>query len=309
MSNAAVAISTGNFSADLLPSVSQWIPAGLERYPDLYSQMYDVRQSNQNTEIIYHTTGMGLAAPKEQQGRIVGDSIQQFYKDQFQNVVYGKKWAITMEAQRDFTTLKDVGKRATESATETMKVTKDILATRLLNNAFSTTVVPAYGDGKALCVSDHPDGVGGTYSNVITAPGVISETTLEQVDINVRLMKDNAGIQGLLKPQKLVIHPAEVHNVNRILNSEGRSGTADNDLNSLKSNNTYSSVIVNPYLSDSRTFFVLTNAQNGLIHFSNMSLQLKGWDDNETMCAIFALIERYCFGAAEKRHVIGVNGA
>lgn len=309
MSNASFVISTDSFAADLLPSVSQWLPAGLERYPALYSQMYDVRQSNQNTEIVYQMVGMGLASPKEQQGRIAGDNIHQFYKDQFQNIVYGKKWAITMEARKDFTTLKDVGKRATESATEMMQVTKDIIATRLLNNAFSTAVIPAYGDGKALCVSDHPDGVGGTYSNVITAPGVISETTLETIDINVRLLKDNAGIQGLLKPAKLVIHPSENHNVNRILNSDLRVNTADNDLNSLKTNATYSKIVVNPYVADSKTFYILTNAKDSLIHYVNMAPEVHGWDDKETMCAIFATIERYCFGVAEKRGIIGVNGA
>lgn len=308
MSSSAVAISTGNFSADLLPSVSQWIPAGLDRYKDLYSRMYEVRDSSQNTEIVYQTVGMGLAAPKEQQGRIVGDSIQQFYKDQFQNIVYAKKWAITMEAQKDFTTLKDVGRRATESATEMMQITKDILATRLLNNAFSTAVVPAYGDGVALCVSTHPNGVGGTYSNTSAVPGAITETTLETVDINLATIADNAGITGLLRPEKLIIYPGERHNVNRILNSELRSGTTDNDLNSLRVNNTYKDVIVNGYLN-STNWFVLTNAKNGLIHFRNMALQLKGWDDNETQCAIMALIERYCFGVAEKRQIYGVNAA
>lgn len=307
MSYNGVTINTGSFSADLLPGVTQWVPLAIERYKGQYSKIFEVRKSSQNVEIYNHTVGMGLAAEKPEGGRIQGDSIAQTYRDEIRNVVYAKKWAITMEAQKDPQKLK-LAQMATESAAEMMELTKEYLAFRLLNNAFSTSVVPAYGDGKAMCVSDHPNGIGGTFSNVLTAPGVVSEEVLETIDINVRQLADEAGIVGMFTPSKLILKVDDTHRINRILNSSGRVDTANNDLNSLRDKGVYKDVILTPYLTDNRTFFVLTNAKNGLIHLNNMNIEIDSWDDKETKSAMFSALMRIGFGCVEKRQVYGVNG-
>lgn len=306
----AVTINTSNFSSDLLPMVSQWIPAIMDRWTGNYSKIFEVRNTNQLVDILHHRAGMGLASIKEEGGRIAGDSIAQFYRDEIRLVRYGKKFAITLEAQRHMNSLK-LAQDSTTEAVEKMEITKEILAFRLLNNATSTSVIPAYGDGKALCVSDHPNAVGGTYSNVLTTPGVLSEEVLETAHINISQIADNAGLIGMLRPEKLICNVAEVHNANRILGSELRAGTADNDLNSLRNMGLFNegSRIFTPYLTDTKTFFILTNAKNGLIHTKGSGVELDSWTDKETKSAMFSVVEQYGFGCGEKRHVYMINGA
>ena len=187
-----------------------------------------------------------------------------------------------------------------------MANTKQIKAASVLNNAFST----AGGDGVSLINTAHPLGGGGTLANRATTMADLNETSLEDALINISTLTDDRGLNIALKGTKLIIPPQLVFVADRLLNSPGRVGTSDNDINAISNTGMLpEGYVVNNYLTDTDAYFIKTDCPDGFKYFerSPMSTSLEG--DFDTGNMRYKARERYSFGYSNFRAVYGSQGA
>lgn len=188
-----------------------------------------------------------------------------------------------------------------------MAYTKQVKAATILNGAFSGTT---YGDGKALCVTDHPLVGGGTNSNRPAVAADLNETSLEAAVIQLAGWTDERGLLIAAKPRKLVIPPALQFVATRLLDTEGRVGTADNDLNALRNNGSIpEGFTVNHYLTDTDAWFLTTDVPNGLKHFVRTPMSTSMDADFDTGNSRYKARERYSFGVSDPLGIFGSPGA
>jgi hypothetical protein len=183
-----------------------------------------------------------------------------------------------------------------------------VKAAAILNSAFDTNVT--YGDGKALCVTDHPLVSGGTNSNRPTVAADLNETSLEAAVIQISQWTDERGLLISAKPRKLVVPPQLMFTATRLLETEGRVGTADNDLNAIRNNGSIpGGYTVNHYLTDTDAWFLLTDIPNGLKHFVRTPMSTSMDADFDTGNARYKARERYSFGVSDSLGIFGSPGA
>ena len=189
-----------------------------------------------------------------------------------------------------------------------MAHTKQVKAAAVLNNAFDNTVTG--GDGKELCATDHPLTNGGTFANEPSTDADLNETSLEDALINISGFVDERGLKVALRGLKLVI-PRQLQFVaERLMASELRVGTADNDTNAIRSMGMLpQGYVVNDFLTDTDAFFVLTDAPRGFIHFERTPLSTNMEADFDTGNMRYKARERYSFGYSDPRCVYGSKGA
>ena len=174
-----------------------------------------------------------------------------------------------------------------------MAYTKQVKAAAVLNNAFAGSGV-TYGDGKTLCATDHPLISGGTNSNTPSTPADLNETSLEAAVIQIAAWEDERGLLIAAKPRKLVVPPSLMFVATRLLETELRVGTADNDINAIKSNGSIpEGYTVNHYLTDTNAWFLMTDVPNGLKHFVRTPMQTSMDADFDTGNARYKARERY----------------
>ena len=214
-------------------------------------------------------------------------------------------FALTEEAVED--NLYDrLGARYTKALARSMANTKQIKAAAVLNNAFDTTG----GDGKVLIATDHPLGGGGSLANRASTMADLNETSLEDALINISTFTDDRGLAIALRGMKLVVPPQLQFIADRLLQTPGRVGTADNDINAVKNMGMLpDGYVVNHYLTDTDAFFIKTDCPDGFKHFerSPMSTALEG--DFDTGNMRYKARERYSFGYSNFRAVYGSQGA
>jgi len=197
--------------------------------------------------------------------------------------------------------------RYTKALARAMAYTKQVKAATILNGAFSGTT---YGDGKALCVTDHPLVGGGTNSNRPAVAADLNETSLEAAVIQLAGWTDERGLLIAAKPRKLVIPPALQFVATRLLDTEGRVGTADNDLNAIRNNGSIpEGFTVNHYLTDTDAWFLTTDVPNGLKHFVRTPMSTSMDADFDTGNSRYKARERYSFGVSDPLGIFGSPGA
>lgn len=256
-------INTSSFHSDLLPGlVKKWFAAVPKDYPDLFSQICEVVQSDGAYEIHAAITGMGSLISKGQGAALTLDTASEAYKPRYEHTTYALGFAITKEAVRDGNAFKDA-KRFTEMLARGARVTKEIVAANLLNYAGTSGYTMLGGDGVILASASHPTRAG-NQSNILSGGADLSEAAVEAIRVQVRNAKDNRGLRINLMLKDLIINPAQEALAHRILKSELRSGTTDNDANFLKDTGVVKSVIVNPYLTSTTQWQVTTTAEDGL---------------------------------------------
>lgn len=227
------------------------------------------------------------------------------YSARYQYKVYGLAFAITKILQEDGDHIR-VGTTYSKHLAQSLIETKETLAANLLNRAFNTSYLG--GDGKALIVSDHPI-VGGTDSNVLTTSAALSQTSLEQMLIQIRQAVDNNGKKIRLNPEKLVVSPQNVFQAEVLLNSVLRAGTANNDLNPIKSMGILSGEVADvSRLTSATAWYIKTNAQEGLKLLKRRSLEKSMEGDFETDSVRYKATERYGMGWTDWRAVYGTPG-
>jgi phage major head subunit gpT-like protein len=218
-------------------------------------------------------------------------------------------FSITEEAVED-NLYDSLSTRYTKALARAMAYTKQVKAAAILNTAFTGSGNPTYGDGQVLCSTAHPLVSGGTNSNRPTTGADLNETSLEAAVIQIAAWTDERGLLIAAKPSKLVIPPALQFVATRLLETELRVGTADNDLNALKNNGSIpGGYTVNNYLTDTNAWFLMTDVPNGLKHFVRTPMQTSMDADFDTGNARYKARERYSFGVSDPLGIFGSPGA
>jgi hypothetical protein len=216
-------------------------------------------------------------------------------------------FSITEEAIED-NLYDSLSSRYTKALARAMAYTKQVKASDILNNAFAAGTT--YGDGQVLCSTAHPLVSGGTNSNRPTVAADLNETSLEAAIIQVAGYTDERGLLIAAKPKKLVIPPSLQFVATRLLETEGRVGTADNDINAIMSNGAVpGGYAVNHYLTDTDAWFMMTDVPNGLKHFVRSPMATSMDADFDTGNSRYKARERYSFGVSDPLGIYGSPGA
>jgi len=253
---------------------------------------------------LVQSTSFGLA-PKKAQGLAVAyDSHSQGQVQRAVHDVYGLGWITTREEIED-NLYNDVAMSRTGQLSNSMIQTKETVAANIYNRAGNSAYT--YADGVSLINSANVNTSGGTWSNALSTSAVLSEASLEDIDIQIRDAVNDRGLKIRLKPMSLHIPTAEVHNAHRILNSTLQSGTANNDANSLRDQGIFpDGVKVNNYFDDTNNWFVRTDIKEaGMILFMRRAIEFTKDNDFDTENAKAKATERYSFTVGDKRALYG----
>ena len=198
--------------------------------------------------------------------------------------------------------------RYTRALARSMANTKQVKAASILNNAFDSTF--AIGDGKELCATDHPTIGGGNFANELSTAADLNETSLEQSLIDIGAFIDERGLKIALRGMKLIIPTNLQFVAERLMASNLRPATADNDVNAVRNMGMLpDGYVVNHFLTDTDAFFIKTDAPNGFKHFVRTPIQNSMEGDFDTGNVRYKARERYSFGVSDPRCVFGSPGA
>jgi len=300
-----MAISRAQLAKELEPGLNALFGMEYDRYENQHAEIYTTESSDRAFEEEVMLSGFGAAPTKAEGSNISYDDANEAYTARYNHETLALAFSITEEAIED--NLYDrLGSRYTKALARSMAHSKQVKAAAVLNNAF-TAGASAGGDGVALCSAAHPLTNGGTLDNVSAAD--LNETSLEDALINIAGFVDERGLKVALRGLKMII-PRQLQFVaERILASNLRSGTADNDTNAMRSMGMLpSGYAVNDFLTDPDAFFVLTDAPRGFIHFERTPLSTNMEADFDTGNMRFKARERYSFGFSDPRCVFGSPG-
>ena len=300
-----MAISRAQLAKELEPGLNALFGMEYDRYEGQHAEIYTTESSDRAFEEEVMLSGFGAAPTKAEGSNVSYDDANEAYTARYNHETLALAFSITEEAIED--NLYDrLGSRYTKALARLMALSKQVKAAAVLNNAF-TAGASAGGDGVALCSAAHPLTNGGTLNNVSAAD--LNETSLEDALINIAGFVDERGLKVALRGLKMII-PRQLQFVaERILASNLRSGTADNDTNAMRSMGMLpSGYAVNDFLNDPDAFFVLTDAPRGFIHFERTPLSTNMEADFDTGNMRFKARERYSFGFSDPRCVFGSPG-
>ncbi len=300
-----MAISRAQLAKELEPGLNALFGMEYDRYEGQHAEIYTTESSDRAFEEEVMLSGFGAAPTKAEGAAISFDDANEAYTARYNHETLALAFSITEEAIED--NLYDrLGSRYTKALARSMAHSKQVKAAAVLNNAF-TAGASAGGDGVALCASNHPLTNGGTLDNVSAAD--LNETSLEDALINIAGFVDERGLKVALRGVKMII-PRQLQFVaQRILNTELRVGTSDNDTNAIRSMGMLpGGYAVNDFLTDPDAFYVLTDAPRGFIHFERTPLSTNMEADFDTGNMRFKARERYSFGFSDPRCVFGSPG-
>ena len=295
-----MAISRAQLAKELEPGLNALF--GLE----YDSEIFDEETSDRAFEEEVMLAGFTTAPVKEEGSAITFDSAQETYTARYTMETIALAFSITEEAIED--NLYDrLASRYTKALARSMAQTKQIKAASILNNAFSTS--SPIGDGAALCSSAHPS-LSGNQRNQLSTPADLNETSLEQMLIDISGITDERGLKVAIRGTKLII-PKELQFIaERLMATNLRTATADNDVNALRSMGMLpQGASVNHFLTDTDAFFIKTDAPNGFKLFNRSPIKTAMEGDFDTGNMRFKARERYSFGVSDWRCVFGTAGA
>lgn len=300
-------INTGSFAKALWPGVRAWFGATYTARPPEYPDAFEKDTSDKNYEEEVMTTSFGLAPIKPEGSPISNDAMSQFFVKRYTNVVYALGFQISREAIED-NQYASLAKQRSQSLAFSMRQTKENVAANIFNRGFNSTYVG--GDGVALFSASHPTETG-TFSNLLGTASDLNGLALEQACIDISLFVNNRGLRIKVLPQKLLIHPSNMFEAERILKSSLEYSTANNAINALKSTNALpEGYAVNHYVTDQDAWYVLNDSPGGLKYFQRRALELApAENDYDTENAQFKASERYVFGWTDPRGAYGTPGA
>jgi hypothetical protein len=278
-----------------------------DRYDNEHSEIFDTENSDRAFEEEVMLSGFGQAPVKGEGAAISYDTAGEAFTARYTHETIALAFAITEEAVED--NLYDkLSARYTRALARSMSNTKQVKAASVLNNAFSSSYKG--GDGVSLINSAHPTTGGGNLSNTLATQADLNETSLEQALIDIAAFIDERGLKIALRGMKLIIPSALQFTAERILKSEQRVGTADNDINAIKTGGYMpQGFCVNHFLTDPDAFFIKTDAPNGMKHFVRSPIKTAMEGDFETGNARYKARERYSFGWSDPRAMYGSQGA
>ena len=301
-----MAITRGQLVKELEPGLNALFGLEYNRYDNEHAEIYDVETSDRAFEEEVMLSGFGNAAVKAEGQGVTFDSANETFTARYTNETIALAFSITEEAIED--NLYDrLASRYTKALARSMSNTKQVKAANVLNNAFDSSF--AGGDGKELCATDHPI-VAGTFRNELSTASDLNETSLEQSLIDIAALTDERGLKIAAKGVKMIIPSALQFTAERLMKSQGRTGTADNDINAVGSMGMIpQGYTVNHYLTDTDAFFIKTDVPNGLKMFVRAPIKTAMEGDFETGNVRYKARERYSFGFSDFRAIFGSPGA
>lgn len=301
-------ISTGNHPKALWPGIYAWWGRKYNEHQVEYTGLFDVDTSEKNYEELAELTGFGLAPVKSEGASVHYDSETQGTITKAIHVAYALGYIVTRE-ERDDVLYEVVSKRRSGALAFSMRQTKEIVGANVYNRAFNSSYT--FGDGKELLATDHPT-LDGTQSNELAVAADLSEAALEDLTIQIMNAKNSRGLRINLMPRNLIVPPALYYEAHRILDSNLRVASADNDTNVIKDQGIFpEGIMVNHYLTDTDAFFVRTNvpSSSGLTCFDRVGVEFTQDNDFDTDNAKAKCYERYSFTVGDFRALYGSPGA
>ena len=301
-----MAISRAQLVKELEPGLNALFGLEYRNYADEAAEIFDTESSDRAFEEEVMLSGFGNAAVKPEGQGVSFDDAQETFTARYTNETIALAFAITEEAIED--NLYDrLASRYTKALARSMANTKQIKGAAVLNNGFNATY--AGGDGVALFSTAHPT-LAGTFSNTLATAADLNETSLEQSLIDIAAFTDERGLKIAARGMKLVVPSNLQFTSDRLLNTQGRVGTADNDINAIKNMGMIpQGYTVNHYLTDTDAWFIKTDVPNGLKHFSRTPIKTTMEGDFDTGNVRYKARERYVFGFSDPRGVFGSPGA
>jgi len=302
-----MAISRAQLLKELLPGLNALFGMEYARYGEEHKEIFETETSERSFEEETKLSGFGSAPVKAEGASISYDNGQEAWTARYNHETIALGFSLTEEAIED-NLYDSLSSRYTKALARAMAYTKQVKAAAVLNNGFSSSYTG--GDGKALMTTDHPLVSGGTNSNEPSTAADLNETSLEAAVIQIAGWTDERGLLIAARPRKLII-PADLQFVaTRLLDTELRVATADNDINAIKSNGAIpEGYAVNHFLTDTDAWFLTTDVPNGLKHFvrSPMATSMDG--DFDTGNVRYKARERYSFGWSDPLGIFGSPGA
>jgi hypothetical protein len=299
-----MAISRAQLLKELLPGLNALFGLEYASYGEEHKELFEVETSERSFEEETKLSGFSAAPVKNEGQAIAYDNAQEAWTARYNHETIALGFSITEEAIED-NLYDSLSKRYTKALARAMAYTKQVKAAAVINNGFSAQYVG--GDGVALFSSAHPLVNGGTNSNTFTTSPDLNETSLEAATIQIAAWTDERGLLIAAKPRKLVVPPSQMFVAKRLLDTELRVGTTDNDINALKSMGTIGEGFkVNHFLTDTHSWNLLTDVPNGLKMFERIALQNSMDGDFDTGNVRYKSRERYSFGWSDPLGIFGV---
>ena len=302
-----MAISRSQLLKELLPGLNALFGLEYAKYGEEHKEIYEAENSERSFEEETKLSGFGAAPVKTEGAAVSYDNAQEAFTARYTHETIAMGFAVTEEAMED-NLYDSLSSRYTKALARAMAYTKQVKAAATLNNGFNSSF--AGGDGVELFSTAHPLVSGGTNSNEPATAADLNETSLEASVIQIAAWTAERGLLIAAQPRKLIIPPALMFVATRLLETEGRVGTADNDLNALRNNGSIpEGYAVNHYLTDTNAWFLTTDVPNGLKHFVRTPMNTSMDGDFDTGNVRYKARERYSFGFSDPLGMFGSPGA
>jgi hypothetical protein len=304
-----MAISRAQLLKELLPGLNALFGLEYATYGQQHKEIYETESSERSFEEETKLSGFSAAPVKNEGSAIAYDNAQEAFTARYNHETIALGFSLTEEAIED-NLYDSLSARYTKALARAMAYTKQVKAAAVLNNGFTNSAQYYGGDGVPLFSASHPLVSGGTNSNIPSTPADLNETSLEAAVIQIAQWTDERGLLIAAKPRKLVVPPSLQFVATRLLETELRVGTTDNDINALKNNGSISEgYTVNNFLTDTNAWFLTTDVPNGMKHFVRTPLSNSMDGDFDTGNVRYKSRERYSFGWSDPLGMFGSIGA
>jgi hypothetical protein len=302
-----MAISRSQLVKELEPGLNALFGMEHARYDNEWSSIFATENSDRAFEEEVELSGFGNAKTKAEGESVEFDDAQEAFTSRYTHETIALAFSITEEAVED-NLYDSLSSRYTKALARSMANAKEVKGANVLNRAFNSSFTG--GDGLELCSTAHITVAGGTYKNELSTAADLNETSLEQAMIDIAGFIDNRGLKVAIKARKMIIPVNLQFIAERLLKTDLRTGTADNDISAVKSMNVVpEGYTVNHYLSDTDAFFIITDAPNGLKYFNRAPVKTSMEGDFNTGNVKYKARERYSFGWSDPRGIFGSPGA
>jgi hypothetical protein len=302
-----MAISRAQLLKELLPGLNALFGLEYARYGEEHKEIYETETSERSFEEETKLSGFSAAPVKNEGQAIAYDNAQEAWTTRYNHETIALGFSITEEAIED-NLYDSLSARYTKGLARAMAYTKQVKSAAVLNNGFSAGYVG--GDGVALFSTAHPLVNGGTNANTPSTQADLNETSLEAAVIAIAAWTDERGLLIAAKPRKLIVPPALQFVATRLLDTELRVGTNNNDINALKNNGSVpEGYTINHFLTDTNAWFLTTDVPNGLKHFVRTPLSNSMDGDFDTGNVRYKARERYSFGWSDPLGIYGSSGS
>ena len=302
-----MAISRSQLLKELLPGLNALFGLEYQKYGEEHKEIYETESSERSFEEETKLSGFGSAPVKAEGSAIAYDNAQEAWTTRYNHETIALGFSITEEAVED-NLYDSLSARYTKALARAMAYTKQVKAAAVLNNGFSASYKG--GDNVALFSTAHPLVGGGTNSNTPAAQVDLNETSLEAAVIQIAAWTDERGLLIAAKPRKLIVPPALMFVAKRLLDTDLRVATADNDINALKSMGSIpEGYTVNHFLTDNNAWFLKTDVPNGMKHFVRTAMSTGMDGDFDTGNVRYKARERYSFGWSDPLGMWGTSGS